>query len=77
MYFVVSLMAVQTIGPMINSIREVYYVAKRSMNKEIYPEEKIPNEKRGIINAFTMPSEEPEKIDCRSNIKNDIRIEAK
>ncbi|CAG9312417.1 unnamed protein product [Blepharisma stoltei] len=77
MYFVMSLMAVQTIGPVVNSIREIYYVAKRSMNKEIYPEEKIPNEKRGIINAFTVASEEPSKINCRKNFKNGIRIEAK
>ncbi|CAG9312393.1 unnamed protein product [Blepharisma stoltei] len=64
-------MAVQTVGPLINSIKEVYSVAKRSMNKEIYPEEKInKNKKRININTWTIPSEAPCEPKCRRNSKN-------
>ncbi|CAG9312398.1 unnamed protein product [Blepharisma stoltei] len=64
-------MAVQTVGPLINSIKEVYSVAKRSMNNEIYPEEKInKNEKRIYINTWTMASEAPCQPKFRSKSIN-------
>ncbi|CAG9312396.1 unnamed protein product [Blepharisma stoltei] len=70
-YFAILLMAVQTVGPLINSIKEVYSVSKRSMNKEIYPEEKInKNEKRIYINTWTVPSEGPCQPKCKSKSIN-------
>ncbi|CAG9312408.1 unnamed protein product [Blepharisma stoltei] len=78
MYSVVSVMLVQAAGPLINSIKEIYYVAKRSMSKEIYQEKKIAkNEKRDAINTWTIPSEPPCQTSCRISSKNDISIERK
>ncbi|CAG9312420.1 unnamed protein product [Blepharisma stoltei] len=79
MHSVISVMLVQAVGPLINSIKEVYYVAKRSMSKEIYQEKKIAkNEKMDAINTWTIPSEPPCQTSCRIiSSKNDISIERK
>ncbi|CAG9312389.1 unnamed protein product [Blepharisma stoltei] len=54
MYFVALLMAVQTSGPFINSLKEVYYTARRAMKKNFSsnPAKISKNERKIVLGNF-------------------------